>query len=47
MNYLTVLKRQYTEADTTSTLFNEAFPEQSQVSPNEVSQTYKTLEKEH
>lgn len=47
MNYLTVLRKQRTEADTTGTLSNEAFPGQSEVSPNEVPQTYKTLQKEH
>lgn len=45
--YLTVLKKQHTEADTAGTLSNEAFPWQAEVSPNEVSQTYKTLQKEH
>lgn len=47
IHYLTVLKKQSTEADTADTLSNKAFPGQSEVSQSEVVQTYKTLQKEH
>lgn len=46
-NSLSYSTEEVTEADTACTLSNEAFPGQSEVSPNEVSQTYKTLQKEH
>lgn len=47
IQHLTVLKKQCTEADTAGTLSNDAFPWQAEVSPNEVPQTYKTLQREH